>query len=54
MNANADMKSVYSSSRPTIIEERRHNLQNLLQDYSNIPLIRNSKQFIDFLELDVR
>ncbi|KRX10134.1 Phox homologous domain [Pseudocohnilembus persalinus] len=52
INSQTDVNSVFSNKRPTVIEERRKALQQYIRDLCQIDVVRNSKPYKNFLEIE--
>lgn len=53
INSSTDINNIVNSKRPTVIDERRKALQQYIRDLARIDLVRNSKPFKNFLEIDL-
>ena len=52
VNSQTDMNNLFNPKRPTVIEERRKALQQFLRDLAKVDLIKNSKIFRAFLDIE--
>ncbi|KAL4442538.1 hypothetical protein ABPG74_006940 [Tetrahymena malaccensis] len=52
INSSTDINNVFYSKRPTVIEDRRKALQQYVRDLAKMDLVRNSKPYKNFLEID--
>lgn len=52
VNSQTDMNNLFNPKRPTVIEERRKALQQFLRDLAKVDLIKNSRIFRAFLDID--
>lgn len=52
INSSTDINNVFYNKRPTVIEDRRRALQQYVRDLARMDLVRNSKPYKNFLEID--
>lgn len=52
LSASTDINNIFNSKRPTVIEERRKALQMFLRELAKVDVIRNSRIFKNFIEMD--